>query len=103
VTSNSVITDSSRAEADDYFAYGNLTMTSGDNDGISREVRSFSTGEFILFQPFPYDVEVGETYSVYAGCNKQLATCRDKFSNVINFQGFPDKPQRDEASKFGGQ
>jgi uncharacterized phage protein (TIGR02218 family) len=103
VTSNSVVTDSGRAEAANYFSYGNMTMTSGVNNGISREVRVFSSGEFTLFMPFPYDVEVGDTYSVYAGCNKQLATCRDKFDNVGNFQGFPDKPQRDEAAKFGGQ
>lgn len=102
-TSNSVITDSSRVEVDGYYAYGNLTITSGDNSGISREVRLFSSGQFTLFLPFPYAVTGSETYSVTAGCNRQLATCRDKFNNVVNFQGFPDKPQRDEASKFGGQ
>lgn len=103
VTSNRVATDSSRAEADGYFTYGNFTFTSGANDGLSQEVKAFSGGQFTFFLPFPYDVEIGDTYTVYAGCDKKLSTCRDKFDNVINFQGFPDKPQRDKASKFGGQ
>jgi len=103
VASNKVATDSARAEIDNHFVYGNFTFTSGLNSGLSREVKAFSGGQFTFFLPFPYDVEIGDGYSAYAGCDKKLATCRDKFNNVINFQGFPDKPQRDIASKFGGQ
>lgn len=103
VTSNKVVTDTSRAEVSGYFTYGNFTFTSGANEGLSQEVKAFSSGQFTFFLPFPFDVEIGDAYEVYAGCNKQLATCRDKFGNVINYQGFPDKPQRDKASKFGGQ
>jgi hypothetical protein len=58
--------------------------------------------------PFPYTPEVGDTYSVYAGCNKTKATCRDKFDNVVNptsggFGGFDFIPGQDEMNKFGGQ
>ena len=30
-----------------------------------------------------------------AGCDKSFATCRDRFANAINFQGFPDIPGDD--------
>jgi uncharacterized phage protein (TIGR02218 family) len=26
---------------------------------------------------------------VTAGCDKSLATCRDRFANLLNFRGFP--------------
>jgi uncharacterized phage protein (TIGR02218 family) len=31
----------------------------------------------------------GDTVTVFAGCNHNLFTCRDKFNNVINFGGMP--------------
>ncbi len=104
-TSNRIVTDTSRAEADDYFTYGNFTFTSGLNNGLSQEVKAFSSGQFTFFLPFPFDINGDETYSVYAGFDGKLSTARDKFGSdaVLNFQGFPDKPQRDKASKFGGQ
>ena len=34
----------------------------------------------------------GNTVRVTAGCDKSLATCRDVFANVINFQGEPHVP-----------
>jgi uncharacterized phage protein (TIGR02218 family) len=30
-----------------------------------------------------------------AGCDKRLETCRLKFNNILNFQGFPDLPGED--------
>lgn len=108
VTDSSNFTDSSRAEADDYFNYGLLTFTSGDNDTLSREVKIFGSGAFEMLFPFPYTPQVGDTYSVYAGCNKTKATCRDKFDNVVNataggFGGYDFIPGQDELNKFGGQ
>jgi len=30
-----------------------------------------------------------------AGCDKRMETCRLKFNNFLNFQGFPDLPNED--------
>jgi uncharacterized phage protein (TIGR02218 family) len=30
-----------------------------------------------------------------AGCDKQFATCRDRFGNAANFRGFPHIPGND--------
>jgi uncharacterized phage protein (TIGR02218 family) len=34
-------------------------------------------------------------FTIYAGCDKRLATCRAKFDNVVNFRGFPHMPGND--------
>jgi len=39
----------------------------------------------------------GDTFVIRAGCNKAFATCKEKFSNAINFQGFPHLPGNDAA------
>ncbi|MCP4100463.1 MAG: DUF2163 domain-containing protein, partial [Lentisphaerae bacterium] len=57
VTDNQIFIDTGRAEADDYFNYGKLTWTSGNNDGRSMEVKSSGSGTFILFQPMPSVVQ----------------------------------------------
>jgi uncharacterized phage protein (TIGR02218 family) len=48
-----IFTDSSRTEAVNYFRYGKLTWTSGDNDGLSVEVKEFISNEFTLFDSLP--------------------------------------------------
>lgn len=92
VASQSAFTDSVRAEAADYFNYGLLTFTSGANAGYSMEVKDFGSGAFTLQQAMPEPIAIGDAYSVYAGCDKLLATCVSKFSNVANFRGFPHVP-----------
>ena len=105
VTNNATFSDSTLTEADGYFNYGLLTFTSGLNSGttLAKEVRSFSSDEFSMQLPMPYEVQVGDTYSVYAGCDKRDVTCIAKFNNIINFRGFPFIPGQDQTTKFGGQ
>jgi uncharacterized phage protein (TIGR02218 family) len=97
VSSNRIFADSSRTEADHYFRYGLLTWTSGANDGLKMEVKGFlnAGGVFELQGEMPYDILAGDSFEVYAGCDKTLATCKAKFSNVINFRGFPHVPGQD--------
>ena len=48
-----------------------------------------------LFLSMPFPIQVGDTFSVYAGCDKRLTTCIDKFANVTNFRGEPYVPGQD--------
>lgn len=98
VTSRLVFADSARAEADDWFVEGVITFTSGANAGTSHKVRLFAAGQFTLTLPCVFNPEVGDTYSVVAGCQRRLEDCRDKFSNVVNFQGEPHLPGIDELT-----
>lgn len=78
------LADSSSSEAK-YFEGGKLTMTSGNNAGFSVEVKTDDgSGQLILFEPMPFDWQIGDTYSLVAGCDKRRETCRDKFANIVN-------------------
>lgn len=95
VTSRSAFTDSANGESADYYNNGLLTWTSGANAGRAMEVKTFTSGAFVLQQAMPDDIAVGDAYSVSAGCDKLLATCIAKFANVANFRGFPHIPGMD--------
>ena len=84
-----------------YFDRGLITFTSGLNTGLSMEVKSYTPGQMILVLPMPYTVAVGNTYSLIAGCDKTFPTCRDRFTNVVNFRGEPYLPGLDSIVQIG--
>jgi uncharacterized phage protein (TIGR02218 family) len=103
VTNNRIFADTGRTEATNYFDYGKLTFTSGLNNGLGMEVKTFTSGAdtFELQLPMPYDVQIGDTYSVYAGYDKSLTQALNKFNNVVNFRGFPFVPGTDRMMSGG--
>ena len=80
------------AQASGYFEQGVLTFTSGANAGLKRTVNTFSGGVFSFALPWPYAPLAGDTFSVFAGCDKTQTTCRTKFANEISFRGFNEIP-----------
>ena len=94
VTSQQVFTASALAQAADYFVEGTVEFTSGDNDGYTQKCKVFTSGKvFTLSLPMPYAIQIGDTFSAVAGCQKRLAEdCATKFSNVLNFGGEPHLP-----------
>jgi uncharacterized phage protein (TIGR02218 family) len=103
-TNNRQFLATSLVNAANYFDYGDLTWTSGLNNGLSMEVKNYLVGSIELQLPMPYAVQVGDTFSVVAGCNKVardnattgvLGNCKGKFNNIINFRGEPDVPNQD--------
>lgn len=103
VTSRSAFTASGLTGAPDgWFNDGLMTFTSGANNGVGREVKRWidSTDSFELKLPFPYNVLVGEMFTVFPGCDLNLSTCLAKFNNVVNFRGFPYIPGRDAAVRY---
>lgn len=96
-TSARQFTDTARTEVDGYFDGGLLTWTSGDNDTYQMEVKSSTAaGVITLQQAMPNATVIGDAYSLSAGCDKLLATCKTKFNNVVNFRGFPHVPGMDK-------
>jgi hypothetical protein len=51
-----------------------------------------TTSSITMISPFSKKIIVTDTFTVYTGCNKSVATCKDKFGNVANFYGFPYAP-----------
>lgn len=100
VTSNRQFTDSGLVQADAYFDYGLITWTGGLNVGLSMEVKTYTTGAVLLQLPMPYSVQVGDSFSIVAGCAKRIIEdCKTKFNNVINFRGEPYFPGTDALYK----
>ena len=79
-----------------WFSRGLLTFTSGANDTLSREVKAhFNTDGVVsisLWEPLPFEVEVADTFTVRAGCDKTFKMCKARFNKADNFQGFPHIP-----------
>ena len=99
LTNNRVFTATSLTQATGFFVGGLVTFTSGLNAGLSMEVRSFASGTITLQQPMPYEVVVSDTFTVYPGCDKSVAKCRDTYNNIINFRGEPYVPGIDALTK----
>lgn len=85
--------------ASGWFTRGLLTMTSGINSGRAREVKRHAVRngsvQIELWQPLGSAPAPGDTFTITAGCDKTLATCREKFANAINYRGFPHMPGND--------
>lgn len=84
---------------DRFFRYGVLTFTSGAAAGLAADLedqrRTGGSAELTFWLPVPTGVAVGDTMTVTAGCDKRFATCKAKFSNQLNFRGFPHMPGSD--------
>ena len=82
----------STSKAEGWFANGVLARS----DLTRLRIRSHFVGtkqdELVLWAPPARPFEMGEAIQLTAGCDKTLATCRDRFANVVNFRGFPHVP-----------
>ena len=77
------------AQADGYFSNGVITFTSGNNAGLSATIKNHASNQIDLFISTAFGLQVGDTFTITAGCDKTAATCSSKFSNLNNFGGFP--------------
>ena len=80
------------------FARGRLVWTAGANSGAACELRRHADALAELAEPPAMPIAVGDEFTVTAGCDKQLATCRERFANLLNFRGFPQMPGNDWLS-----
>ena len=90
------------APASEYFQGGLVTWLTGLNAGLQHEVKLYTPGYVCLFQPAPYAIVIGDTYTISAGCDKVHSTCKNRFNNVINMRAEPHDPGMDALMQFGG-
>ena len=87
--------------ADDWFANGVLTWTSGAAAGRTERVTSFrhtTAGTVVaLWREGRLEAGAGDAFDIVAGCDKRFSTCKAKFANALNFRGFPHLPGNDAA------
>ncbi len=78
-----------------YYALGKIQFLSGQNEPFSRAIAGSSGPPTFAIQtrvPFDFQVNIGDTFFIWPGCDKTLPTCTNKFNNAINFGGFPYVP-----------
>ena len=86
-----------------WFDRGALTWDTGANVGTTAHVRDHAAGEpamLGLWQPPPLPPAEGDAFTVTAGCDKSAETCRARFTNIVNFGGFPHMPGDDWAVAY---
>jgi len=86
------ISGAAASQSAGYWTQGGIIFTSGAANGEARTVKSWVGGVLTLLSPFPVSPVAGDTFMIYAGCDKQLTTCQTKFSNGANFKGQPFVP-----------
>lgn len=93
-TSDRVFRDSGLiGDGDDFYAYGIIEFTSGDNAGARGTVKKFTsaTGEIELQLAMPYTVAVSDDFTISQGCNRLWSTCK-ALGNQARFGGEPHVP-----------
>lgn len=82
-----------------WFTRGRLEVLEGPAQGlwsmIKQDVLEDGQRVIELWEPIRGEVVDGTSVRLVAGCDKRMATCRLKFENLANFQGFPDLPGED--------
>src|SRR5690606_37052837 len=84
-----------------WFAHGTVEWTSGALAGRTSHVvghtKSAGGVDLALQADDGPSPQEGDAFIVRAGCDKAFATCKAKFANALNFQGFPHLPGNDSA------
>lgn len=86
-----------------WFEHGTAVWTSGVRAGrVDRIVQHDVVGATarLCFMSAVTGVAPGDGVALRAGCDKRFATCSGKFSNTLNFRGFPHMPGNDAAYAY---
>jgi phage conserved hypothetical protein BR0599 len=85
--------------APDWFVDGAARFLTGAAQGMTvpvrREEKTGARRRLHLWSAPGFQPAPGDTLRIEAGCDKRFQTCRLKFLNQVNFQGFPHVPSDD--------
>lgn len=87
-----------------FFSRGLFAFTSGASAGLRIEIKThtkLAAVEIELWTDAEGPPAAGDGFIVTAGCDKRFETCRARFSNTINFRGFPSIPGNQFLTKIG--
>mgnify|MGYP003382327007 CR=1 FL=1 len=91
-------------QASGWFSSGRLKMVGGRAEGLVGMVKTddpVSGGRLLaLWHDFAVPPAVGDLVALTAGCDKSANICRNKFSNFMNFRGFPHIPGDDWLTSY---
>lgn len=89
---------------DRWFENGKVVVLSGAAQGLVGVVKNdrlSQSGRVIeLWESLRADIAPGDLIRFEAGCDRRADTCRLKFNNFLNFQGFPYIPGEDWLTSY---
>ena len=85
---------------DGWFERGRFVVKSGEGAGLVGIIRKDTTlpdgrRKIELWEAIRAEMHLSDLIQLEAGCDKRPETCKARFSNLLNFQGFPDIPGED--------
>ena len=86
--------------ASGWFTHGLITFTSGAAAGQTYEVKLHAGTSIQLWDVPPSAILSSDTFTITAGCKQDFETCKTKFANQLNFQGFPYVPGTDRLTEY---
>jgi uncharacterized phage protein (TIGR02218 family) len=80
-------------QPDGWFTLGKIQMVSGACAGQLRAVKAYAGAVVTAMVPWiGGPPAAGDGFTIWAGCDRQMSTCENKFSNLANFGGQPFIP-----------
>jgi uncharacterized phage protein (TIGR02218 family) len=83
-------------------AFGELMWLEGSNCGLASPVIGVEGAVLHLAEAPPFAIAGPVRVRLTEGCDKQLATCRDRFANAANFRGEAHLPGNDLLTRYPG-
>jgi uncharacterized phage protein (TIGR02218 family) len=82
------------------FTHGKVAFTSGANDGYEDWARNWTAGTSLveLVNGTPFDIEVGDTLTISAGCDLTRSGGCKKYNNLNRFPGQDHTPAETQAA-----
>ena len=98
VTGRAVTLDSAVAD----MAFGELLWIDGANCGLASPVIAADGAVLQLAEAPSFLPDMPVRVRLTEGCDRQLATCRDRFTNAANFRGEAHLPGNDLLTRYPG-
>lgn len=97
-TTSTLLVSGASGQATGRFDQGKVRINNGVNAGVSRAVRKWTNpSTCVIFPPLPQTPNVGDSITLFPGCDRLATTCQTKFNNYANFRGFPNIPVPETA------
>lgn len=84
------------------YGYGRIAWIDGANSGLAGLIAASDGTGVALREAPPHALETGLLVRLTEGCDRALATCRDRFANAANFRGEPYLPGNDLLTRYSG-
>lgn len=97
-----VLTIDAEEPSPNAYGYGRIDWIDGANSGLSSLAAASDGAAVTLREATALPIEVGTRLRISEGCDRSLATCRDRFANAANFRGEPYLPGNDLLTRYPG-